>query len=52
MKSEKEIRKMYDDWRKLKGELLDCGDRVSKIAAKQADSYISVLKFVLDIEKS
>ena len=52
MKTEKEIRKMYDEWRELKGELDDCGDRVSKIAAKQAASYMSVLEFVLDIEKS
>ena len=52
MKTEKEIRKMYDEWRELKGQLLDCGDRVSLIAAKQATSYMSVLEFVLDIEKS
>ena len=51
MRSEKEIRILYNDWVKVRNELLECGDTVSLIVAEQALSYISTLSFVLEIDE-
>ena len=51
MKSEFEIRKLYEQWLTLKKELTDLNDPVSCIVANHAAMYISTFEWVLDIKK-
>jgi len=48
MKTKKEIRHLLKKWMLLKEMLEEDGDTVSRIVAKQAESYIQTLKWVLE----
>jgi len=48
MKSKKEIKHLLRKWIVLKDMLEEDGDTVSKIVAKQAESYIKTLEWILE----
>lgn len=48
MKSEKEIKKLLNQWEMLRADLIDCGDTVSLIVAEHSLFYINTLLWVLD----
>ena len=50
MRSEREIVELLNDWQKLRLELLDCGDTVSLIVAKQSLYFINTLNWVLGMD--
>ena len=50
MRSEEEIRELYETWKNLRQELIECGDTVSLIVADQAKFFISTFEFVLNID--
>ena len=50
MRSQDEILKLRKDWIKLRTDLLECGDTVSLIVAKQSLYFINTLNWVLGMD--
>jgi len=47
MKTEAEVKRLLNEWKQLKKELLECGDTVSLVVAEQSERFISTLEWVL-----